>query len=122
MSAILADNRQSVQVNAAKADLPTPKSLRSWNLELPTAKYPRAAFVRSTYDEQYEKIFVMSRCLVLEVIDGKLTNVQAANALGAYLAAEIKKKVTVEGVKPDNAASTVAEKAEDKHRLRTLTK
>lgn len=77
-------------------------------------RIPERSFVRSTFDEQREVLTDMGAKLLFQIIEGKISLGNALNAMGAKLAAEIKKKVTVEGVPPPNAESTIEAKGSDR--------
>lgn len=71
---------------------------------------PERSFVRSTFDEKHEELVELGKELMKKVLEGKIPVDRALNVLGAKLATEIKKKITVDGVPPPNAESTVIAK------------
>src|SRR5882724_2875998 len=71
---------------------------------------PARSFVRSTFDEKREELAKLAGTLIVKVLAGDLSAEQALGVLGGTLAGDIKKKVTVEGVLPANAPSTIAAK------------
>lgn len=71
---------------------------------------PERSFLRSTFDRMREEMTGDAAKLLPQVLDGKLSVATALNVLGAKLAAEVKKTITVIGVPPPNAPSTVARK------------
>lgn len=75
---------------------------------------PERSFVRSTFDEKREEMMAMSAKLVVGIVAGTMDVDRALNILGAFLAAAIKNKVTVDGVPPPNAPSTIAAKGSDR--------
>jgi hypothetical protein len=68
------------------------------------------SFLRSTFDAKKGEIPALAKPLVLKWLDGKTTLANVFKTLGAWLATEVKKKVTVEGVEPPNTPLTVARK------------
>lgn len=74
-------------------------------------RIPERSFIRSTFDKMREELERDAGKLVALVLDGAMTAQGALGVLGAKLAAEMKKTVTVgEGVAPANAPSTVRRK------------
>lgn len=73
---------------------------------------PARSFLRSTFDEQREKLAGMGEKLIGAVLDGRMDTDQALGILGAQLAADIKAKIT-SNIPPPNAPSTVAAKGSD---------
>jgi hypothetical protein len=72
---------------------------------------PERSVIRATFDEQREALTEMTYELVAAILFGDMTADQALNALGAKLAAEMKKKITTgQGVPPPNAPSTILAK------------
>lgn len=80
---------------------------------------PERSFVRSTFDEKREEMMAMSAKLVVGIVAGTMDVDRALNILGAFLAAAIKNKVTIDGVPPPNAPSTIAKKGDDKPLINT---
>lgn len=74
-------------------------------------RIPERSFVRSTFDEQREELVELGKELIAKVFEGKIDVNKALNMLGAKLATEIKKKITLgDGVPPPNAEATIAAK------------
>jgi hypothetical protein len=73
---------------------------------------PERSFVRSTFDEEREELTAKAREIIVAVLFGKMKIDQGLNAMGAMLAAAVKKKITDgQGVPPPNAPSTALAKA-----------
>lgn len=71
---------------------------------------PERSFIRSTFDEQRERLTGVAKQLTTRIIAGQATTEQAMNILGSILAAEVKKKIAA-GISPPNAESTARAKA-----------
>lgn len=72
---------------------------------------PARPHVRPTFEEKREELGRDARKLIELILDAKMTVKRALGILGAKLAAEIKKKVTLgSGVPPPNAPSTLKKK------------
>lgn len=80
---------------------------------------PERSFVRSTFDEKREEMMAMSAKLVVGIVAGTMDVDRALNILGAFLSAAVKNKVTIDGVPPPNAPSTIAKKGDDKPLINT---
>lgn len=70
---------------------------------------PERSAIRAAFDENRERIHTMVADLLVQILFGKITRDQALNALGASMAAAIKKKIA-DGIAPPNAPSTVEAK------------
>lgn len=73
---------------------------------------PERSFLRATFDRMREELASDAAKLLVKALDRKLSVEMALNVLGAKLAAEVKKTITVIGVPPPNAPSTVARKTD----------
>lgn len=71
---------------------------------------PERSFMRSTFNEQSEKMVAFAGKLMQRVILGRMDINTALNALGLALSTAIKKKITVDGVPPPNKQSTIDRK------------
>ncbi len=77
----------------------------------PAANIPERSFMRSTYHEQRARLIKSSKTYAKMIIEGKMTQKEALDELGAFLAgAMVKKIMSGEGVPPPNAPSTMMRK------------
>lgn len=71
---------------------------------------PARSFLRETFDEQRDALDMLARLYAQRILFAKSTPEDAMNALGATLAAAIKKRIAA-GIDPPNAESTALAKA-----------
>ncbi len=90
--------------------------------EFGTDHIPARPFLRPTFDAVRPELERMSVKGILGILDGRLSVGQVLNLMGAFLAAETKKTITVGAeIAPTNAPSTKARKqAKGKGTVRTL--
>lgn len=74
---------------------------------------PPRSFLRSTFDEQRERLVEVGGKLIGAVFDGKMDVDRALGLLGADLASKVKEKIT-SNVPPPNRPRTVEKKGSDR--------
>ncbi|ABR46651.1 conserved hypothetical protein [Alkaliphilus metalliredigens QYMF] len=85
---------------------------------LKSVMIPERSYIRSTFDENKNKINEMGQDLLINVLEGKLTGEQLYNRLGLYLQTLIQRKIK-ETKSPANSALTVANKGTDNPLIQT---
>jgi len=75
---------------------------------------PARSFLRSTFDEKRDEIKETGAKCLGKILDGKMSLGTALNLMGLQLATDVKKKITIDGVPPPDAPSTIAAKGSDR--------
>lgn len=75
---------------------------------------PPRPFLTMAFDEQREELAAMGKAFMPEVIEGKMPLDRALNIMGAKLAAEAKKVISIGDKLEENKPSTVAAKGSDR--------
>jgi hypothetical protein len=71
-------------------------------------KIPERSFMRSTMLDNKTQYATLTQELLIRVFDNRLTFHKALQVLGLRVSSDMRKKITVGGVKPGLAASTLA--------------
>ncbi len=81
--------------------------------EFGTATIPERSFIRAWFDEAEADLRAKLTMLMQSVVRGERTRQQVLDTMGAYCVGEIQKRIA-EGIAPENAPSTIAQKHSSK--------
>jgi len=80
----------------------------------PKRRIPERSFLRSTFEENRNRYVNLLGRLLRQLAEGKMGVEKLLNVLGLKISTDVRKKITVEGVKPKNAPATIAAKKSDR--------